>query len=163
MNLLPPRNTTPVRPTDNTDPAAVAIARAKGVAQELAPLYVLFHWRMHTLGHKVNTTQIWRSTAAQAKLYARGRSEPGTIVTHAPPGTSPHECSLYGKPASQAFDVAPIINGSIYWPTDETSAPFWSDARDSAKMLGLKWGGDFKRPAGDYGHFQLSTFERVTQ
>lgn len=114
--------------------------------------------RLASFGHDPRTTQTFRTAEYQLELWNKGRTTPGPIVTYARPGTSAHEYINEGRPAAMAFDIAPIINAQIHWPTDALSAPFWSDVRDSAKMLGLLWGGNFKSPPGDYGHIQHPNF-----
>ena len=95
---------------------------------------------MAWLGYPVRITETFRDPIRQAKLYAQGRSEPGAIITNAPPGTSYHE---YGR----AFDITFIGPGF--------SAPdsWWSLAGEVGEWMGLRWGGRFKSP--DRPHFEI--------
>lgn len=84
-----------------------------------------------------------RSSAEQAALYAQGRTTPGPIVTHAPPGTSFHE-------TGRAFDVAPVdVLGRPYWPE---SPALWAELGELGEAAGLKWGGRWQWP--DRPHFE---------
>ena len=161
MNLLPPNEEWPMGLPRQPNPDE----QAYGVQLQLHPSliypYTNLNLRLQRLGHDPRTMQAWRSAVMQAELWAKGRTTPGPIVTHARPGSSPHENTENGKPAALAFDIAPVIGHHIYWPTDLLSAPFWSDVRDSAKMLGLLWGGNFKNPPGDYGHIQSPYFTGI--
>lgn len=163
MKWLIPRDD-PTIPPDLTPPEeAIPALIAAGANPALALAMFRFKWRMKQLGHTISFVQIWRSADTQAALYAQGRTTPGRIVTNAPPGYSPHECTENGRPASQAFDIAMREGHMLSWEVSDRTARFWSDARDTGRMCGLKWGGDLPAPPGDYGHFQLSTFTRVTK
>ena len=89
-------------------------------------------------------TQTYRSPEQQAALYAQGRTAPGRIVTHAPPGYSWHEFR-------RAFDVA-----ITHFPGDMTKADLydgpWEHVGNLGESLGLEWGGGWKHP--DRPHFQ---------
>jgi peptidoglycan L-alanyl-D-glutamate endopeptidase CwlK len=89
-------------------------------------------------------TQTYRPHNAQAALYAQGRTAPGNIVTHAPPGYSWHEFR-------RAFDVA-----ITHFPGDMTKADLydgpWEQVGTIGEQLGLEWGGRWKHP--DRPHFQ---------
>lgn len=134
-----------------------------GASRDLAIALARFTARMRCLNQSFAVVQLWRSPDTQAALYAQGRTLPGRIVTNAPPGHSPHECTHNGQPASQAFDIAMRQGAMLSWEVSDRTARFWSDARDTGRMCGLKWGRDLPAPPGDYGHFQISTFTRVTK
>ena len=59
----------------------------------------------------------YRSNMEQDQLYAQGRNgAPGSIVTYVKGGQSDHNYTIDGKPASLAFDAAPIDSkGNIKW------------------------------------------------
>lgn len=78
-------------------------------------------------------TQGLRTNEEQARLYAQGRTAPGKIVTHAPPGSSWHNFGL-------AFDVALLRDGKATWPND---LALWARIGELGKAVGLEWGGDF--------------------
>ena len=90
-------------------------------------------------------TQGLRTNEEQAKLYAQGRTEPGAIVTFAPPGYSWHNFGL-------AFDVA--FKGAT-WAEMNTRAwlPLWNRIGVIGEFVGLEWGGRWAKPV-DLPHFQ---------
>lgn len=109
---------------------------------------------------KVGISCTYRSNEEQDADYAKGRDEPGKIITNAMAGESPHNTTLDGKPASLAFDFfiyAPngstldwdaedeqwrrvieigqdlgLISGSTFniKDTDHMEMPFWKDKRN---------------------------------
>jgi peptidoglycan L-alanyl-D-glutamate endopeptidase CwlK len=97
-------------------------------------------------------TCTYRSHAEQEALYAQGRSQPGKIVTDARGGKSRHNFTLNGKPASKAFDVAPIINGKIEWSDKH---PVWAHMGEIGESVGLEWGGNWTGKLRDMPHFQM--------
>ena len=104
-------------------------------------------------GIRLIVTGTLRTLAAQAALYAQGRTAPGKIVTNARAGYSFHNFGL-------AIDVV---------PAELVALPGWGDTpaqRDRADALwrrlgaigrgqGLRWGGDFVRLL-DRPHFEWS-------
>jgi peptidoglycan L-alanyl-D-glutamate endopeptidase CwlK len=96
------------------------------------------------VGIELTVTQTYRTPDEQAALYARGRTEPGPIVTHAPPGYSWHEFR-------RAFDVA-----ITHFPGDMTKADLydgpWENVGALGEAVGLEWGGRWKHQ--DRPHFQ---------
>jgi len=84
----------------------------------------------------------YRSLPEQEKIYAKGRSGPGKVVTGAPPGHSWHNFR-------RAYDVAVLSGGRIDWQSDK-----YRRAGEIGRSLGLVWGGDFKAIKGDLGHFE---------
>lgn len=97
-------------------------------------------------GIELIVTQTYRSPDQQAAIYAQGRTAPGRIVTHAPPGYSWHEFR-------RAFDVA-----ITHFPGDMTKEDLydgpWDHVGDLGESIGMEWGGRWKRP--DRPHFQLT-------
>ena len=90
-------------------------------------------------------TQGLRSWNEQAKLYAQGRTEPGPIVTNAPPGYSQHQFGL-------AVDIVPMgINDIPDW---DENHPIWKRLIQVGESLGLTAGAEF-RTFPDYPHLQL--------
>jgi len=84
----------------------------------------------------------YRSFDEQAKLYAKGRTEPGTIVTNAKPGYSYHNYGL-------AFDVVFKKDGNWSWSEEHD----WAALGRLGKELGFHWGGDW---GWDKPHFELN-------
>lgn len=150
-------------PTTASTPYNIAQAneyQSKGACAELAGVMVLYRARMTACGHQIAFTQIHRTIAAQAALYAQGRSKPGPKVTDALPSQSAHCAYENDTPASQAFDICQRKGAKLSWEMKGEDSKFWSDARDTGKMLGLTWGATFNNPPRDFGHFQLSTFQK---
>lgn len=92
------------------------------------------------IGILLKLTQGYRDSEAQSMLYAQGRTAPGQIVTHAPPGYSWHEFR-------RAYDIAQ--QGAQPYPDDDT---FWDTVGLAGESVGLEWGGRWKHP--DRPHFQ---------
>jgi peptidoglycan L-alanyl-D-glutamate endopeptidase CwlK len=75
----------------------------------------------------------FRSSAAQDSLYARGRTNPGNIVTNAKGGQSAHN---HGR----AIDVVEADKtGKLLWSTSD-----WQRIGRMGKEAGFQWGGDWK-------------------
>lgn len=107
----------------------------------------------------VKVIQTWRDPVYQDRLYAKGRTTPGPIVTELTGSKSLHCCTVAGKPASKAFDFACFAKDGSYITlgTDE----HYTLAGQVGLSLGLVWGGDW-HGFKDYDHFELApdpTFE----
>lgn len=117
----------------------------------LQPLAEQFVERCKSAGVNVLITTTYRSNEEQARLYAQGRTAPGKIVTKAKPGTSRHNRTVGGQPASTAFDFVPLdSNGKAIWDAGNQA---WATAGRIAQDLGLEWGGTWK--FRDMPHVQL--------
>jgi peptidoglycan L-alanyl-D-glutamate endopeptidase CwlK len=99
---------------------------------------------------------VYRSPAAQAILYAQGRTKPGPIVTMAKPGQSAHNRQVAGQPASDAFDACPMIHNRPTWDTTGEALRIWNAMGVAAETLGLEWGRHYAALGGDWSHFQLN-------
>ena len=106
--------------------------------------------KMKDKGHKVGLFCGTRSFDEQAKLYAKGRTLPGAIVTNAKPGYSWHAYGL-------AADVVFIDKGKWSWDKKHP----WSLLGKIGEDLGLEWGGrfDFR----DFPHFELTNGLDISQ
>lgn len=112
------------------------------------------------LPHDMTVVFGHRSNAEQAKLYAKGRTTPGPIVTWSKPGASRHNTS-----PSQAVDVVPFVNGRpdpATWAHFHAIAPSikaeWADMVAEGLVpagMTLEWGGDWQRKP-DGAHWQLN-------
>lgn len=122
------------------------------LAPELQLLALAFLRKLQAQGFRVFITQTWRSSEEQDADYAKGRTEPGSIITCARGGQSKHNCMQGGAPASRAFDFA-IENddGSLNWNVESVA---WQVALETGKALGLVSGGDFS-DIKDWPHFEL--------
>jgi hypothetical protein len=95
-------------------------------------------------GISVEVVQGLRTFEEQDALYAKGRTEPGPIVTQARGGESNHNFGL-------AADLCPFAGGKPDW-----SAPIdvWAAIGKTAIAHGLEWGGQWKKFV-DKPHVQL--------
>jgi peptidoglycan LD-endopeptidase CwlK len=84
-----------------------------------------------------------RTFDEQSALYAKGRTEPGSIVTNANAGESYHNYGL-------AIDVVEIKDGKGLYEN-----PNWDKIAAIGKSFGFKWGGDFKS-IRDLPHFEYT-------
>ena len=94
-------------------------------------------------GIKLRVTSALRTHADQAKLYAKGRTEPGNVVTWAEPGESYHNYGL-------AVDVVEIRDGAAIWNNEK-----WPQIGQMGKSFGFEWGGDWQGKI-DKPHFQMT-------
>ena len=92
----------------------------------------------------VEVVQGLRTFAEQDELYAKGRTQPGSIVTQARGGESNHNFGL-------AVDLCPFTNDKPDW-----NAPMsvWAAIGAAAEGRGLEWGGQWKKFL-DKPHVQL--------
>lgn len=96
-------------------------------------------------GFNIDIFSGYRSVEEQAKLYAKGRTAPGQIVTNSKPGYSWHSYGL-------AVDVVNRDNnGDWNWFPDGDDA--WQQLADIADKYGLDWGGNF-RTIKDWDHWE---------
>ena len=98
-------------------------------------------------GDRLIVQQGLRSFEQQAAIYAQGRTAPGEIVTHAPPGHSWHEFGM-------AIDVCPKSLLSVRnWDPEN---PIWSELAITGRSLGLFPGAYYVHVPPDRPHFQLT-------
>ena len=102
--------------------------------------------RMAQLGHPMKLVEGRRSSERQDWLFQQGRSRPGKIVTYAPAGRGKHEPGEDGL--GRAFDAV------FMDPEPYAERHPWALYGEQAKLLGLRWGGDWKRP--DRPHCELA-------
>lgn len=104
-------------------------------------------------GLKIGIGECLRTKEEQDKLYAKGRTEKGSIVTNAKGSTysSMHQWGI-------AFDFYRNDGKGVY----ENSDGFFQKVGKIGKMLGLEWGGDFKS-IKDLPHFQISDWGSTPQ
>lgn len=103
-------------------------------------------------GITIMITDAFRSIPEQDKLYEKGRSKNGTIVTHAKGGESYHNFGL-------AIDFALLTrDGRAIWDTsfdgNGNGKSDWMEVVGLAKSLGFEWGGDW-RNFKDYPHLEM--------
>ncbi len=97
-------------------------------------------------GLKIGISECLRTKEEQDRLYAKGRTEKGSIVTNAK-GSSYSSMHQWGV----AFDFYRNDGSGAY----ENGDKFFEKIGKIGKSLGLFWGGDFKS-IKDLPHFQLA-------
>lgn len=107
-------------------------------------LALLLQKKSKEIGIDIIFTCTLRSVDEQNKLYARGRTIKGKIVTNARGGDSMHN---YGV----AFDICPIINGKAIW----NDISLFNKVGKIGEEIGLEWGGSWKSFV-DKPHFQYT-------
>jgi peptidoglycan L-alanyl-D-glutamate endopeptidase CwlK len=96
-----------------------------------------------------------RTDVEQQKLYAQGRTEPGTIVTYTDGiiNKSKHQPKDDGY--GYAVDLYPYINGKVQLNNITAMKTIAAHIRQTADRLHttVEWGGDWKMR--DYPHYEL--------
>ncbi len=104
------------------------------------------------LGITILITDGFRSIEEQDRIYAQGRTAPGSIVTQAKGGSSYHNYGL-------AIDFAlRTKSGDVIWDMEHdgngNGKADWMEVVEAAKKLGFTWGGDWEG-FPDYPHLQM--------
>lgn len=94
-------------------------------------------------GYEVRIIDGSRTHDEQAKIYAQGRTAPGKIVSHSPPGHSKHE-------SGRAFDIGIFKNGKYL-----EESPLYAQLGPIGETVGFEWGGRWKGGSRDEPHFQM--------
>jgi peptidoglycan L-alanyl-D-glutamate endopeptidase CwlK len=120
--------------------------------------YEEFQKRAEAAGIDFIVTCTYRSDAEQAQLYAQGRTKPGKKVTNAPPGKSPHNCTIgpENKPAAKGFDICIMKHGKPDWNAE---APEWAQLGIIGVQCGLSWAGLWKN-FREMPHFELPNWKK---
>lgn len=120
----------------------------KELLPEVRIIADLFLSRTQNLGIDLLVTSTYRDFAAQAALYARGRTVPGRKVTNAKPGQSWHNWR-------RAFDIVPMRYGKPVWGTAGADGRLWVRIGEIGESCGLEWAGRWTR-FREYPHFQIT-------
>jgi len=115
--------------------------RTKGLNPELESKVLPLIESMEAKGHPVFISSGYRSPLQQNKLYEKGRTKKGAIVTNARPGWSWHN---WGRAVDFAF------KGEDSWAESHP----WNILGLVGECLGLEWGGRWKS-FKDRPHFEL--------
>jgi peptidoglycan L-alanyl-D-glutamate endopeptidase CwlK len=115
-------------------------AKIEDLEPEVQEMALAFLQKCAQQGITLRITQTRRTWDEQAQIYAQGRTAPGKVVTHAPPGHSWHN---FGR----AFDVC--FMGKEPYPDDDS---VWEYIGAIGETVGLEWGGRWKVP--DKPHLQ---------
>ena len=115
--------------------------------------YYAFSGGCKQVGIDVILTATYRDHASQNALYAKGRTEPGKIITHARGGDSYHNWRV-------AFDFVPIVGGKAVWD----DLKLWAQCGLIAIDAGLEWGGTWTRfvdrpHCQDTGGFSIADYK----
>jgi len=121
----------------------------KKALAKLEPFVAAAELAMEKHGVKVEVISGLRSWAAQAALFAQGRTKPGRIVTKARPGSSWHNYGL-------AIDLGLFSNGVYLDEVDPKRADrLYQEIGTIAARMGIEWAGNWKSfPEGP--HFQVT-------
>ena len=116
--------------------------------ENLLKPYLQRKYKLHVelcrgMGIDIKIVSGYRSIEDQNKLYAQGRTAPGSIVTKAKGGESLHN---YGV----AYDVCPIVKGKFEWNAPDLT---WEKIALCGEKLGLEAGAHWKEFV-DKPHFQ---------
>lgn len=109
-------------------------------------------------GVQLLVTSTYRDAESQAKLYAQGRTLPGSIITNAKPGESFHQYRV-------AFDCVPLIQGKPLWTVYDSNdklLPEWEVLKEVAARVGLEWAGSWVH-FKEYCHFQNAMGKSIQQ
>lgn len=113
------------------------------------PFLVVVEKAMESKGVKVEVISGLRSWAAQAALYAQGRTKPGKIVTKARPGSSWHNYGL-------AIDLGLFKNGVYLDEAKPTEADkLYAEIGRVAADHGIEWAGNWTS-FKESPHFQIT-------
>lgn len=113
------------------------------------PFLVAAEKAMASKGVTVEVISGLRSWAAQAALYAQGRTKPGRIVTKARPGSSWHNYGL-------AIDLGLFSNGVYLDEVDPRRADaLYAEIGRIAEVHGIEWAGNWKT-FQESPHFQVT-------
>jgi peptidoglycan L-alanyl-D-glutamate endopeptidase CwlK len=88
-----------------------------------------------------------RDFEEQNRLYAQGRTTPGSIVTNAQAGDSAHNYDL-------AYDCVPLRNGKPVWGTSGEDGVLWNRIGVLGEQCGLEWAGRWTGRLREMAHFQ---------
>ena len=111
------------------------------IQKEVQPLAIALVREAARIGITIKVISGTRTYAEQDALYAKGRTQPGNIVTRVEGGYSNHNFGI-------AFDIGIFENGR-YVP----ESPKYKIVGKLGKSIGLEWGGDWEFV--DEPHFQL--------
>lgn len=123
----------------------------KKALAKFEPFLIEVEALMATQGVKVEVISGLRSWAAQAALYASGRTKPGEIVTKARPGSSWHNYGL-------AIDLGLFqASNGLYLDKGKPtlSDVFYQQIGKVAAKHGIEWAGNWKSFT-ETPHFQVT-------
>ena len=121
----------------------------KKAAAKFEPFLVAVESAMSAKGVTVEVISGLRSWAAQAALYAQGRTKPGRIVTKARPGSSWHNYGL-------AIDLG-LFKSGVYLDEKKPAEAdkLYAEIGKLAAAHGIEWAGNWKTFT-ESPHFQIT-------
>lgn len=129
----------------------MASRNIEDLSSAMQRLYAQFKAEVDAAGISYLVTCTYRSNKEQQELFDSGRNYPGPVRTNAGPGQSAHNTVDYaGRPAAEAFDVVPLVNGKPCW---ENGHPAWAQLGAIGEHVGLQWAGHW-RTFKEFPHFQ---------
>lgn len=102
-------------------------------------------------------TQGIRSVEEQQKLYAQGRTLPGSKVTNCDGIKYKSNHQVHDDGLGYAFDIAILIGNKINWDS-KNYIKVGNAAMEIMKKYNVEWGGNWKS-FKDYPHFELKNKE----
>ena len=121
----------------------------KKAAAKFEPFITQVEAFLSSKGVTVEVISGLRSWAAQAALYASGRTKPGRIVTKAKPGSSWHNYGL-------AIDLG-LFKSGVYLDEKKPAEAdkLYAEIGKIAAKLGIEWAGSWKTFT-ETPHFQVT-------
>jgi peptidoglycan LD-endopeptidase CwlK len=113
--------------------------------------------RLRGLGYFFVRTMTYRTPETQDHLYAKGRTQPGHVVTHARGGESPHNHCVGIVGRSLAADYLLYEHKQVVEYDSATHKLMWDTFGIHVRAVGLDWGGDFAN-LKDFCHVQLKNW-----
>lgn len=131
----------------------ITLRRIDTIHPELREELHTIYKEIRERGVGVRFTDVLRTFEQQEALFAKGRSAPGSIVTHARAGQSYHNYGL-------AVDIVLLLpDGQVSWDRtldfDNDGTRDWDEIVFVFKHYGWQWGGDWTS-FKDYPHFEKS-------
>lgn len=124
--------------------------KLEGVHPKLRGVVLRILSVMSDLGHPMLVTDGVRTLEQQKALYAKGRTAPGPIVTNADGELKRSNHQAHADGLGHAVDCCFLVNGQPSWD----GAHPWRLYGEIAKVLGCRWGGEFKTIV-DRPHIEL--------
>lgn len=112
-------------------------------------------------GISIKITEGFRSWEEQDRLYAKGRTMPGDIVTYAQGGESYHNYGL-----AVDFALFDPQRQKLSWDMErdknQNGISDWEEVVQEGKKLGFAWGGDWER-FKDYPHLKMTFGQSIVE
>lgn len=127
------------------------MSKLDGVHPRLVTAVEKIQFVMAYLNHPMMVTDGVRTLAQQQRLYAQGRTAAGRIVTNADGIRVKSNHQMKDDGYGHAVDMCFVVNGRPSW---DEELP-WRLYGETAKAVGLAWGGDWAGRLVDKPHIEL--------